>query len=49
MRAWGVELLPATVLVDRAGAVRAAGVRPDRAKALIEELLAETARTEEKP
>ena len=50
MRAWGVEMLPATVLVDRTGTVRAAGVRPDRAKAMIEELLAEPARSaEEKP
>jgi thiol-disulfide isomerase/thioredoxin len=50
MRAWGVEFLPATVLVDRSGVVHAAGVRPDRAKAMIEELLAGTASdAKEKP
>ena len=38
------HLLPATILIDRSGKVRAAGVKSDKAKALIEKLLAEEAR-----
>jgi len=41
--AFGVDHLPATVLVDRAGVVRAAGVKPGRVKELLEKLLAEEA------
>jgi thiol-disulfide isomerase/thioredoxin len=39
--AFGVRFAPTTILIDRAGNVRAAGIRLDRAKALIETLLAE--------
>ncbi|MBI1302744.1 MAG: redoxin domain-containing protein [Phycisphaera sp.] len=42
-RAFGIDHLPATVLVDRAGVVRAAGVKPGRTKELLEKLLAEEA------
>jgi thiol-disulfide isomerase/thioredoxin len=42
-RAFGIDHLPATVLVDRAGIVRAAGIKPGRAKELLEKLLAEEA------
>jgi hypothetical protein len=42
-RAFGIDHLPATVLVDRAGVVRAAGVKPGRVKELLEKLLAEEA------
>jgi thiol-disulfide isomerase/thioredoxin len=42
-RAFGIDHLPATVLVDRAGVVRAAGIKPGRAKELLEKLLAEEA------
>jgi thiol-disulfide isomerase/thioredoxin len=38
------HLLPATILIDRSGKIRAAGVKSDKAKALIEKLLAEEAR-----
>jgi thiol-disulfide isomerase/thioredoxin len=43
-QAFGAELLPATIVVDRNGVVRAAGVKPERAKEVIEKLLAEEAR-----
>ncbi|MFM7260788.1 MAG: redoxin domain-containing protein [bacterium] len=39
--AFGVQFAPTTIVIDRAGNVRAAGIRLDRAKALIETLLAE--------
>ncbi|MEY3142062.1 MAG: Thiol-disulfide oxidoreductase ResA [Planctomycetota bacterium] len=38
------HLLPTTILIDRSGKIRAAGVKSDKAKALIEKLLAEEAR-----
>ena len=41
--AYGVSFMPATIVIDRAGNVRAAGVRLDRAKPLLEMLLAEAA------
>lgn len=40
--AFGVPFLPATVVIDRTGTVRAAGVRVDKIPALLESLLAET-------
>jgi thiol-disulfide isomerase/thioredoxin len=40
--AFGVPFLPATIVIDRTGTVRAAGVRMDKVKALVESLLAET-------
>jgi hypothetical protein len=43
-QAFGAELLPTTIVVDRNGVVRAAGVKPERAKEVIEKLLAEEAR-----
>ncbi len=39
--AFGVELYPTTVVIDRAGKVRAAGVRAGKVKAVVEKLLAE--------
>jgi hypothetical protein len=36
-----VRFFPTTILIDRAGIVRAAGVKLDKAKALIEQMLAE--------
>jgi thiol-disulfide isomerase/thioredoxin len=39
--AYGVRFFPTTILIDRAGIVRAAGVKLDKAKALIEQMLAE--------
>jgi hypothetical protein len=39
--AYGVQFAPTTIVIDRAGNVRAAGIRLDRAKALLESLLAE--------
>jgi len=44
--AYGVarHLLPTTILIDRSGKIRAAGVKSDKAKALIEKFLAEEAR-----
>ena len=38
------HLLPATILIDRSGTIRAAGIKSDKAKSLIEKLLAEEAR-----
>jgi thiol-disulfide isomerase/thioredoxin len=43
-QAFGVAFMPATVVIDRNGAVRAAGVRLDKAKDIIEKLLSEEAR-----
>ncbi len=40
--AYGVEYFPATVVIDRAGKVRAAGVRAEKIKAVVEKLLGET-------
>jgi thiol-disulfide isomerase/thioredoxin len=40
---YGVAFFPTTVVVDRAGTVRAAGVRLDRVSELLDELLAEPA------
>ena len=39
--AWGVRFGPALVVVDRAGNVRAAGVRPEKLKGVVETLLGE--------
>ena len=43
-QAFGVRFLPTTVLVDRSGKVRAAGVKPEKTKELVETLLSEEAR-----
>lgn len=40
-KAYGVRFFPTTVVVDRAGKVRAAGVRIEKTKEVIEKLLAE--------
>jgi len=37
----GVRLAPTTVIVDRNGKVRAAGVRPDKVKEMINTMLTE--------
>ncbi len=42
--AFGVKFLPATIVMDRSGAVRAAGVKVDRVRALAGKLLAEQAK-----
>jgi peroxiredoxin len=42
--AFGVTFTPATVVIDRSGTVRAAGVKVDRVKALAGKLLAEPAK-----
>lgn len=44
--AYGVarHTLPATIIIDRSGKIRAAGVKTDKAKPIIEKLLAEEAR-----
>ena len=39
--AFGVKYFPVTILIDRSGKVRIAGVRIDRVKQVIEQLLAE--------
>jgi thiol-disulfide isomerase/thioredoxin len=39
--AFGVKLFPATLVIDRAGRVRAAGVRADKVQAIVEQLLGE--------
>ncbi len=39
--AFGVAMYPATVVIDRAGNVRAAGVRADKVQAVVERLLGE--------
>jgi alkyl hydroperoxide reductase subunit AhpC len=53
---YGVSFYPATVVIDRSGKVRAAGVRPEKLKAVLEKLLGEASAdkpaaktTEEKP
>ncbi len=38
---YGVEYFPATIIIDRAGKVRAAGVKADKVKAVVEKLLGE--------
>jgi hypothetical protein len=43
-QAFGVSFMPATVVIDRNGIVRAAGIRLDKAKDIIEKLLSEEAR-----
>ncbi|MEY3027274.1 MAG: Thiol-disulfide oxidoreductase ResA [Planctomycetota bacterium] len=43
-QAFGVAFMPATVLIDRNGVVRAAGVKLDKTKELIEKLLSEEVR-----
>lgn len=40
-QAWGVKFAPATFVIDRAGAIRAAGVKADKLQEVIESLLAE--------
>jgi len=45
--AYGVDFYPAIVVIDRAGKVRAAGVRADKLKPVLEKLLSESA--SEKP
>jgi thiol-disulfide isomerase/thioredoxin len=52
--ALGVEFAPATVIIDRSGKVRAAGVKADKVKGIVEKLLAERVKDdaekkEEKP
>ncbi len=42
--ALGVQFQPTTVIIDRSGTVRAAGVKTDRIKAIAEKLLAEQAK-----
>jgi hypothetical protein len=44
--AYGVarHLLPTTIIIDRSGKIRAAGVKTDKIKPLIEKFLAEEAR-----
>lgn len=46
--AFGIEHFPATVIVDRAGKVRAAGVKAAKVKAIVEKLLAEQVKDEAK-
>ena len=41
--AYGVEYFPATIVIDRSGKIRAAGVRAEKLKAVLEKLLSETA------
>lgn len=43
--ALGVRLAPTTIIIDRTGAVRAAGVRADKVKEIINTLLAESSTT----
>jgi hypothetical protein len=40
--AFGVQLFPTSIVIDRSGKVRAAGIRADKIKPVIEKLLAET-------
>ena len=42
--AYGVEFYPATVVIDRSGVVRAAGVKADKVKGIVEKLLGENAK-----
>jgi thiol-disulfide isomerase/thioredoxin len=46
---YGVDFFPTTVVIDRSGKVRAAGVKADKLKAVIEKLLGETATGGDKP
>ena len=39
--AYGVKFFPCTIVIDRSGKVRAAGVKPEKIKPMIEKLLAE--------
>jgi peroxiredoxin len=41
LAAYGVEFVPATFVIDRSGKIRAAGVRADKIKAVVEKLLGE--------
>jgi peroxiredoxin len=43
-QAFGVQFTPATVVIDRSGTVRAAGVKTEKTKELVEKLLSEEAR-----
>lgn len=43
-QAFGVQFIPTTTVIDRSGVVRAAGVKLDKTKELLEKLLAEQAR-----
>jgi peroxiredoxin len=47
--AYGVEYFPATVVIDRGGVVRAAGVRADKVKGIVEKLLGESVKEPEAP
>jgi len=47
--AYGVKFLPATVVIDRAGNVRATGVRADKLKLIVAKLMAEPAPAAKKP
>ncbi|MBL9001610.1 MAG: TlpA family protein disulfide reductase [Phycisphaerae bacterium] len=42
--AWGVAFFPATFVLDKAGVVRAAGVKADKLKTIVDKLLAEPAK-----
>ena len=43
-QAFGVQFIPTTIVIDRSGVVRAAGVKLDKTKELLEKFLAEEAR-----
>ncbi len=43
-QAFGVQFIPTTIVIDRSGVVRAAGVKLDKTRELLEKLLAEQAR-----
>ncbi|MFO0826814.1 MAG: TlpA disulfide reductase family protein [Phycisphaerales bacterium] len=47
--ALGLRATPVTLVVDRAGIVRAAGIRPDKVKAMVGKLLAEPIGNESNP
>lgn len=47
--ALGVRLAPTTVIIDRSGKIRAAGVRPDKVKEMINTILAEPLSTPTTP
>ncbi|MFY7897208.1 MAG: peroxiredoxin family protein, partial [Phycisphaerales bacterium] len=40
-KAWGARFTPATFVIDRAGIVRAAGVKADKLQEVVESLLSE--------
>ncbi|MFT3686877.1 MAG: redoxin domain-containing protein [Phycisphaerales bacterium] len=46
---YGANFFPVTVVIDRSGKVRAAGVRTDKLKTVLEKLLAETAGDKPQP